>query len=285
MNYKALISLVYSQITYSQTMKNNENIELIPYPKFEDVFVESTDPNAKYVFQPLVTIKLKNHKKNKNKTFHIISIWDTGDYKKEYFGDFRTDVNEISFNIIGDKLEYKDKINFPKIEFLEEAYNIIVKDFEEQKDYYLSNLEYKLKSEKIKRGRELILSKIPEFGSFESGYYFERITSILLSKYRYEKYGVVNPKFDDNSYYIYKVTNGKYSEENLKNINYNEVGKTDFIDNLLGKPEFIQNDESPADSQFIGQLDEGDYISSSSTNTFLFYDEGNQKQIQIFQWD
>jgi hypothetical protein len=264
-------------------MKNK--IELIPYPKFEDVFVKETDPKAKFVFLPLVTMKILDHEKIGTKTFHLISLWDTGDYDKDYFGSFRTDVNEISFNIVEDKLEYKDEIKFPKIEFLEKAYNIIIADFEKQKDYYLENLEYDLKSVKIRRGGKLIIEKIPEFGDFESRYYFERITSALLSRYRFEKYGIVNCLFDDNSYYIYKITNGKYSDEVLKNSDFNKLGKINFIDNLLENPEFIQNDEFPQDTLFIGQIDESEYISSNSTNTYLFYDPVNNKQVQILQWD
>lgn len=260
------------------------NIDLIPYPKFEDVFVEGIDPKAKYVFQPLVTIKIKNYNGIENKIFHIISIWDTGNYEKDYFGNQRTDVNVISFNIIGDKLEYKDDLRFPKIEFLEEAYNIIIEDFEKQKEFYLIDLNTP-KSRKIERGGELILTKIPEFGNFESRYYFERITSILLSKYRLEKYGVVNSSFDDNMWYIYQITNGKYTEEIVKKLDFNKIGKINLVDNLISKPEFIQNDEYIENTMFIGQLDEWHYISSSSTNTFLFYDSINNKQIQIFQWD
>jgi len=259
------------------------NIDLIPYPKFEDVFVEDTDPKARYVFQPLVTIKIKNYNGIENKTFHIISVWDTGDYERDYFGNFRVDVNEISFNIIGDKLEYKDDIKFPKITFLEAAYNIIVEDFEKHKESYLINFESK--SKKIERGGRLILNKIPEFGAFESRYYFERITSILLSKYRLEKYGAVNSSFDNNAWYIHQITNGKYSEKALKEIDFNKIGKINLVDKLLGKPEFLQNNEYVENTIFIGQLDEWHYISSSSTNTFLFYDPLNNKQVQIFQWD
>jgi hypothetical protein len=260
-------------------------IHLIPYPKFEDVFVKETDPKAKFAFLPIVTIKILNQEKIEPKTFHLISLWDTGNYEKDYFGDFRTDVNEISFNIIGNKLEYKDEIKFPKIEFLEKAYNIIVADFEKQKDYYLENLDYDEKSVKIKRGGELILEKIPEFGSFESRYYFERITSALLSRYRFDKYGVVNCLFNNNSYYIHKITKGKYSEEDLENLDFNKLGKINLVDNLMKNPEFIQNDEFPHGTSFIGQINEGEFISSSSTNTYLFYDQVNNKQVQIFQWD
>lgn len=262
-----------------------ENIELIPYPNFEDVFVSEIDPKAKYVFLPLITIKVSNHSVIGTKTFHLISIWDTGNYKKEYFGNFRTDVNAISFNIVGDKLEYKDEIKFPKIEFLEEAYKIIVEDFKTQRDYYLENLEYESQSAKMDRGVKLILDKLPEFGDFESGYYFERITSALLSKYRFEKYGAVNSLFNDNAIYIDEITNGKYSEEQLKTMDFNKIGKINLVDNLLEQPEFEQNEEFPEKSLFIGQINEWHYISASSTNTYLFFDKTNNKEMQIFQWD
>ncbi|MDO5608473.1 MAG: hypothetical protein Q4G08_08465 [Capnocytophaga sp.] len=260
-------------------------VELVPYPDFEDVFINETNPKAKYVFLPLVSIKLFNHKELGTKTFHIISIWDTGNYEKEYLGEYRIDVNEIRFDIIGDKLGYKDEINFPKIEYLEQAYQIIKNDFDIEKDNYLNDLDYSSKSKKIQRGGNLILEKIPDFGKFEAKYYFERITSVLLSKYRYSKYGIVNSLFDNNSYYLHKVSDGKIDEKTILNTDFNTLGKTNFIDNLLLRPDFIQNDETPNGTIFIGQVDEWDYISSSSTNTFLFFDPKENKQIQIFQWD
>lgn len=260
------------------------SVDLIPYPEFEDVFTEETDPKAKFVFLPLVTIKIRNHEQFNDKTFHLISLWDTGDYETEYFGDYRIDVNEIVFDLVGDKLGYKDKIDFPKIEFLEEAYTIISEDFEIQKEYYLSNLNYKGYKSKIERGGNLILDRIPEFGKFESEYYFERVTSVLLSKYRFKNYGVINSCFDDNSFFKYKFK-GDYSDEELEKIDFNKIGKIDFVDNLLLRPEFIQNDEFPSGTIFIGQTDEGDFISSSATNTFLFYNNEKEQQIQIFQWD
>jgi len=259
--------------------------ELIPYPDFEQVFVEETNPLAKYVFIPLVTIKIQNHEIFGDKTFHIIAIWDTGNYEKDYLGEYRKDVNEITFDIVGEKLAYKDDMKFPKIEYLEQAYNLIVEDFEKQKDYYLENLESQTKRAKMERGKELIIEKIPEFGEFEAEYYFERITSVLLSKYRYKKYGAVNSLFDDNSYYAYKITKGKYTDDELNCLDFNKIGKVNLVDNLLLLPNFIQNDEHPINSIFIGQVDEWDYISASSTTTYLFYDKANKKQIQIFQWD
>lgn len=262
-----------------------KTIEIIPYPNFEDVFISETNPKAKFVFLPLATIKFSNHETIGSKTFHIVSIWDTGNYEKKYFGDFRTDVNEISFNIVGEKLQYCDDIEFPKIEFLEKAYNIIVEDFILQKDKYLKNIEIDSKSDIIDRGTKLILEIIPDFGNFEAGYYFERITSALLSKYRFDQYGVVNSLLEKNSLYIRKITNNIYNSENLQNLNINELGKTNLVDNLLEKPKFIQNDEFPEGTIFIGQINEGEYISFSSTFNYLFYDQINNKQTQIFQWD
>lgn len=261
------------------------SVDLIPYPEFADVFTEETDPKAKFVFLPLVTIKIKNHEKLKDKTFHLISLWDTGDYEREYFGNYRIDVNEVVFDLVGDKLGYKDKIDFPKIEFLEEAYHIISEDFQTQKENYLINLSYFDKGSKIERGGNLILNKIPEFGKFEAEYYFERITSVLLSKYRFQNYGVINSNFDDNSIFRHKFFKKYYPDDEVEKIDFNKTGKVNFIDNLLLLPDFIQNNEFPSDTIFIGQVDEGDFISSDSTNTFLFYDAINEKQIQIFQWD
>lgn len=263
----------------------DNQFELIPYPNFEDVFVKETDPKAKFVFLPLVTIKLFNHKELGSKTFHIVSIWDTGDYEKDYLGDFRIDVNEIQFNIVGDLLEYKDEILFPKIDYLEKAYQIIESDFELEKDNYLSDIEYNSKAKKIERGAKLILDKIPDFGTFEAAHYFERITSSLLSKYRFKKYGIVNSMFDNNTYYLHKVSDGEIKEQTILNSDYNTLGKKNYIDNLLLRPKFIQNNETPEDSIFIGQVDEWDYLSSSSTNTYLFFDAKKNRQIQIFQWD
>ena len=272
----------------NEILRNEEkpySVDLIPYPDFEDVFTKETDPKAKFVFLPLVTVKISNHQQLKNKTFHLISVWDTGDYESEYLGDYRIDVNEIKFDLVGDKLGYKDKINFPKIQFLQDAYKIVIEDFEIQKDYYLNDLSYDIKKSKLKRGGNLILNKIPEFGNFEAEYYFERITSALLSRYRYKKYGVVNSSFDDNSFFSYKFAKELYPNDELEKIDFNKIGKTDFVDNLLLRPEFIQNNEFPVETIFIGQVDEGEYISASSTNSFLFYDPINEKQIQISQWD
>jgi hypothetical protein len=260
-------------------------VEIIPYPSFEDVFVKETNRLAKFVFLPLASIKIKNDETIGNRTLHLISIWDTGDYKKEYFGSYRTDVNEISFEIVGEKLNYKDPIQFPCIENLEKAYNIILEDFETQKDNYLNDLSYDTQSSKMERGGKLILEQIPNFGNFEAKFYFERITSALLSNYRFQKYGVVNSLFNDNSVYAHQISEGKYSSQNLKDFDFNQIGKVNLIDNLLLKPDFIQSDETPENSVFIGQVYEWHYISSSSTNTYLFLDLKNNKQIQIFQWD
>ncbi len=257
-----------------------ENIEFVAYPKFEDVFVSHIDPLAKYVFLPIVEIRFKNHPIIGNKKLYIVTLWDTGDYKKHYFGEYREDVNEISFDIIEDKLDYGDKIAFPKQEFLEKAYNIILKDFEKQKDSYLNDLEYDNTRGKITRGKNLILSAIPEFGDFEAGYYFERITSYLLSKTRYEMYGAVNPLFNENSYFVSVITEGKNSEQD-----FNKIGKLNLVDKFMTKPEWEQNDETPEGLIFIGQVNEWHYLSSSSTNTYLFYDIKKNRIKQIFQWD
>lgn len=265
--------------------KKNYDVELIPYPSFEDVFVKEIDPKAKFVFLPLATIKISNHSVFGSKSFHIISIWDTGDYEKEYFGDFRTDVNEISFRISGDKLEYKDDIKFPYIEHLGKAYKIIIEDFVVEKDNYINNIGSNSTSKIVDRGKKLILGQIPEFGDFEAGYYFERITSSLLSKYRFEKFGTVNSLFSPNLHYAHKITEWKHSEDDFGKLDFNKIGKSNLIDNILLKPDFIQNDEAPEGCIFIGQVDEWEYISSSSTNTYLFYDVKNEKQVQIFQWD
>lgn len=260
-------------------------IEITPYPNFEDVFIEETNRLAKFVFLPIATIKIRNDEMFGNITFHFVSIWDTGNYEKEFLGKYRTDVNEISFDLIGDKLKYEDPIIFPCIENLEQAYNIIVADFEKQKEYYLSDLDYMNNSVKMKRGQKLILDQIPNFGNFEAKYYFERITSSLLSKYRYQKFGVVNPNFSVNSFYAHLISNGKYNSENIMNYDFNTIGKINLVENLFEEPEFIQNEEFPEGTQFIGQVDESHFISSNSTNTYLFFDKKNNRQIQIFQWD
>ncbi len=259
--------------------------EIIPYPSFEDVFVQETNRLAKFVFLPLASIKIKNDEILGNRTLHLISIWDTGDYKKEYFGNYRTDVNKISFDLVDEKLKYGDPILFPCIENLEKAYNIILEDFETQKDNYLNDLEYDTKSSKMNRGKKLILEQISDFGDFEAEYYFERITSALLSKYRFQKFGVVNSLFDDNSYYAFEISEGKYDDQNLKNFDFNQIGKINLIDNLLSKPDFIQSEEFPENTVFIGQVDEWHYNSASSTINYLFLDIKNNKQVQIFQWD
>lgn len=271
-------------IDENNSINLNYEVELVPYPSYETVFDNRTNPLAKFVFLPLVSIKIKNHPLYQNNVFHVISIWDTGDYKKEYFGKYRTDVNQIHFDIIGDKLYYNDPINFPEINNLEKAYSIIMEDFELMKNKYLDDLNYDNKTIKMNRGKDLILSQIPNFGEFEAQHYFRRITSSQLAKYRYDKYGIVNPLFSENDYYVSKW-NTKNKEEKNDETNFNKKGLKKLVENLMSNPRWVQSFEKPKHFKFIGQVDVGDYIDFESTNIYLFVNKEINKQIMIFQWD
>ncbi|WP_172916141.1 hypothetical protein [Capnocytophaga canimorsus] len=241
-------------------------IELLPYPKFNNVFVPETNPLAKYCFLPLITIKIKNHNEIGDKVFHIISIWDTGDYNECHFGDYRIDVDEVQFDIVEEKLAYKDEIIFPNIQYLEEAYNIISQEFENNLQVYL-NLKNEDRDVQMEKGINLILNKIPNFGNSEATFYFEMILSHLLGKYRYEKYRILNSNISN-----------MYDEKD-----FNEKGKTSFVDNLLLRPIFVQGDQTPPNSIFIGQIYENDYNYFNSSDVFLFFDKEKNRQILITQ--
>lgn len=245
------------------------------YPDYEAVFTE-TNQLGQYVFFPILSIHFKDWNGYNNKSFHIVSLWDTGSYEDCHFGNYRIDNYTTHFDLIDNKLSYKDKIEFPKIEYLPEAYQIIVKNFENNKDEILANDDFKesnIKSSQKKIGRDLILEKIPKFGDFEAWHYFNMVTAYLLGKYKSTKGIQTNPELDAS------VMEGT-KEEFLLAHNI----ETKLINNFLGDPVWLQGAVELPNTKFIGQVCEMDYLSGASADLYLFFDESKDRLTQIYQW-
>jgi len=239
-------------------------IEFIPYPTFEEVFTE-TDELGKYVFFPLLSIHFSNHSELNDKSFHVISLWDTGNYGSCHFGKYRIDNYNIQFDLVGNKISYKDRIEFPFIELLPKAYQIIYDYFEKNKKLILANSEgLNLGRNQLKMGKELVLKEIPEFGNFEAGFYFEKVTSYFLARYKLER-GIK----------VYPETQDSWMGEKSISV---------FMQSFLSNPTWLQGAAHPENSRFIGQLYESNYLSDASADVYLFYDESINRQIQISQW-
>lgn len=253
-------------------------IELIPYPDFEEVFTE-TNELGKYVFFPLVSIHFNEHEKFKNQSFHIVSLWDTGEYEANYFDKHRVDNYTIHFDLINNKLAFKDKLRFPYLKFLPKAYGIIADFFEKNKEEFFANDSYdesNINSELTKKGQALILERIPEFRKFEAGHYFDQISAILLAKYKLKTGIKVKPMRSDGTLYSTKKEN--------ENIDLNPIKNANLMSNILGKPYWLQGEENPLHSSFIGQVDEGSYLSGGAAFIYCYLNNESKQQTQVFQW-
>lgn len=262
--YKDIIpNSLMNEILSKEEKKYTTQITL--FPDFEEVFIEGTDPLVKYCFLPFATLKITNHEEIGDKVFHFVSAWDTGDYEECQLGENYIDAGHFEFDMVNDKLTYKDEVKFPHIAYLKQAYEIIEKDFENNQSYYLEDVEHSKLEEKIKRGSALILEKIPNFDPNYAEYYYKWIISYLVGKWRYKKYGVLNGKLTNSS--------------EIENFNTSGRSEDDFIENILLLHDYIE-----AGDLFIGNLYEAYYNTHATADINIFYDKEREKQIQIIRY-
>jgi hypothetical protein len=258
--------------------------QIIFFPKFDDVFTE-TDELARYVFLPLISITITDNPELSGKKFHVVSLWDTGNYEESYFNDYRQEIHWMRFDHIDNKYSYPAPVNFPSIGFLKTAYKIAERHFNDNIDFYLRPKEWTEFNElrDRKNGGAKIREQLPDMPVFDSEYYFGRIISYLLTKERIKKYLALNSKLT----YAYYGDEGKTKEEVREN--FNREGKKDLV-SFIQKPEELKERFSPEwgqyeDQEFICHIDVGDFIHSDATMITLFYDKKQKQAIQLFSWD
>ena len=67
-------------------------------------------------------------------------------------------------------------------------------------------------------------------------------------------------------------------------IDLSPIKNANLMSNLLGKPYWLQGEENPLNSTFIGQVDEGGYISHGSAFIYCYLNNETKQQTQVFQW-
>ncbi|WP_281632633.1 hypothetical protein [Flavobacterium luteolum] len=262
-----------------------ELIEILPFPEFENTF-NSINSNEKFVFLPLATLQFKKHSEFENKSFHFVSIWDTGDYEESFFNEFRKSISCIKFKIENNKYSYPEGLNFPFVDLLSQAYDLTHQNFQQNLDYYLEPKSYhEFSSEKsiFSQGREFVFNSLNGIDKFESSYYYERITQYLYTKEKYKLFDKINPQFTYSETFI-GITTTK--EEVMTGFNEEGKSKDEIINNLLGTPEWLQSPEEIPEKLnliFIGSVYEGDFTNGSA-EIYLFWDKENDEAYQFFQW-
>lgn len=266
-------------------MDTSENYNIIPFPKFENVFNIFSGKEMQ-VFLPLVSIEFKNHNIFDNRIFHFISIWDNGSYNREFFNDYRKESRIIRFKLIKNKYLYPIEPIFPFIENLQTAYNITEKNFNDNLDYYLtpkSYTKFNYEDEVLNKGAELINNSISEFDKSDANYYFTRITKYLYAKKKYELFNNINSSF---TYPETLIGLTKTKEQVISEFHNYGKTKNEIINNLLDKPDWLQKPEEILDNLnliFIGSIDEYTFTEGSA-EIYLFWDKENDYVYQFLQW-
>ncbi|WP_433830744.1 hypothetical protein [Flavobacterium anhuiense] len=267
-------------------MNNTQkSIEIIPFSEFEDTF-NSIDSNGKFVFLPLATIQFNQHSEFEDKSFHFISIWDTGDYEESFFNDFRKNISCIKFKLENNKYSYPEKLNFPFVDLLSQAYPLTQQNFQQHFDYFLKPKNYDEFSAEdgiFNQGREFVFNSLNGIDKFESSHYYERITQYLYAKEKYNLFDKINPAFTYSETFI-GITTTK--EEVIADFHYEGKSKDEIINNLLGTPEWLQSPEEISEKlnlTFIGSVYEGDFTNGTA-EIYLFWDKINNETYQFFQW-
>lgn len=260
-----------------------EKLLIIPFPDFNDVF-NIDNGKEKFIFLPLTTIKFQEHTEFQNRSFHFISIWDTGTYEETYFNEYRKEIRCIKFKIENNKYSYLGELNFPFINLLPRAYDIIEYHFQENIEYYLEPKSYRLFSIENKifsKGQELIFGSVEGFDKPDAAYYFERIVQYLYTKKKYELFDKVNSNFVYSEIFIGATTT---KEEVISEFNYEGKSKKEIINNLLKMPNWLQKPEKIFENlTFIGSVSEGGFTNGSA-EIYLFWDKENNEVYQFFQW-
>lgn len=267
-------------------MKNIEDkLEIIPFPDFNNT-INVINGNEKFIFLPLATIQFNKHIEFENRSFHFISIWDTGTYEENYFNAFRKNIRCIKFKIENNKYSYLPEPEFPFINLLPKAYDIIQSNFQENIDYYLnpkSSRQFSIEDKIFSKGKELIFNLLEDFDKPDGAYYFERITQYLYTKKKYELFDKINSDFAYLETFVGLTTT---KEKRIAEFNYEGKSKNEIINNLLEKPNWLQNPEEILKIQnliFIGSVSETDFTNGSA-EIYLFWDKENNEAYQFFQW-
>jgi len=252
-----------------------------PFPLIEDIF-EIKNSNEKYVFTPLVSITFKNHPILNNNSFHFISVWDTGSYAEDYFNDNRVDPRVIRFKYKNNKYSYLSNLNFPFINELKKAYEIIENNFIENLEYYLTPKSNREFIDTLSKGCELVHSTNEKFDKVEAGYYFEKITKYLYTKKKFQKFNNINSDFTYSDTFIGLTTT---KEKVIREFHSEGKDKSEIIKNMLAKPNWIQTPEklNYENMIFIGSVSESDFTNGTA-ELYLFWDKENDFVYQISQW-
>jgi hypothetical protein len=262
-----------------------DKTEIVSFPDLKNVF-DVYSGREKYVFLPLASVSFHDHRVLGNRSFHFISIWDTGSYKDDFFNDFRRESRIIKFKIVNNKYLYPVDPKFPSVEHLAQAYDIIEKNFNENLDYYLtpkSHVKFSIEDKTLRKGGELIDNSIGGFDRGDSGYYFKRITKYLYTKKKFELFGKINSSFTYPETFIgTTITREEVISE------FHSYGKTkdEIVNNLVDKPAWLQKPEEiikELDLIFIGSIDEYSFTDGSA-EIYLFWDKDHDEVYQFFQW-
>ena len=149
------------------------------YPKIENVLA---DTSLKCYFHPLLTYR---HTIN-GKDYKIHLLGTDGLYCEESF--LNSERNFFGFDYNDGKYKFLGNIEcFIGYEKIPMVYDFLIRDFQENKDGYLSG---KVSTEKYLKGIENELKKLANFENFDAiTYYAEAIYSYEFTKYNYEKTG------------------------------------------------------------------------------------------------
>ncbi|MFD2943012.1 hypothetical protein [Flavobacterium notoginsengisoli] len=266
-------------------INTEKQLRTIPFPDLANVF-HTINGREKFIFLPLVSVQFDNHSEFENRHFHFISIWDTGTYEDDFFNEFRKDIRCIKFKLEDNKYCYLGKPNFPFVDLLPNAYDLIESHFQEHLEYYLRPKSFREFSDEngvFNKGREIILSKLKDFDKADAAYYYERIIQYLYTKKKYELFDKINSDFSYSELFIGRTT----TKENVI-ATFNDEGKSDheIINNLLGKPNWLQKPEDISKDLsliFVGSVSENDFTNGSA-EIYLFWDKQNEEVYQFFQW-
>ncbi|WP_289659836.1 hypothetical protein [Flavobacterium panacagri] len=263
----------------------NKEMKVVAFPDFDQTF-NLINEREKFIFLPLASIQFNNHSEFENRHFHFISIWDTGTYENDFFNEFRKDIRCIKFKLEDQRYSYLGKPNFPFVDLLPNAYDLIENHFKEHLDYYLTPKSFREFSDEngfFNKARQIIISQLNGFDKSDAGYYFERIVQYLYVKKKYELFNKINSDFSYSELFIGRTTT---KEEVIAS--FVDEGKSDheIINNLLEKPNWLQKPEDifrDLNLIFIGSVSESDFTNGSS-EIFLFWDKENDEVYQLFQW-
>ena len=269
----------FSQLLPSSIKKMKYYIS--PFPEFESIF-NANNSKEKFVFSPLASIEFDNDKVLSDKKFHFISVWDTGSYEKEYFNEYRLSERVIRFKFYDNKYSYPTELKFPFLDELESAYKTIENNFNENIDFFLKVKSYEEFSGTLNKGGDILFSNNKKFDRWDAGYYFEKITTYLYTKKKFERFNKIHSRF---TYPETLIGLTKTKEEIISEFHTYGTAKEDIVKNILDKPDWLQFPENLDYNKliFIGSVSEFDFTNGTA-EIYLFWDKENDYVYQISQW-